>query len=393
MSKVRVGDIAIINGKSLGKNIPFPQIQYLDTGSITNGIIENIQMIDCNNDTIPSRAKRMVKNNTIIYSTVRPRLRHYGILHNPQENMIVSTGFVTIDAIEEKVNPLFLYYSLIKDDVTEYIASIADTAVSSYPSINPSDIADLEIDFPSIFEQNKISEILSAIDDKISTNNHINAELESMAKTIYDYWFLQFEFPDENGKPYKSSGGKMVWNEELKRDIPEGWEVRQFNEFIKFEKGKIPDELSDVKCDKLDLPYLTIDVANNGKPQFCSLNKMVYCSGGTIMVMDGAASGDVYIGNKGAIGSTLAMISPTNSSFSDAMIYNILKSNTAVYKKANTGSTVPHANRKFIENMKIALSKNGRKQTVSLRAFQKSQRRRKSLWLFTYALCNTFYGR
>ena len=73
--------------------------------------------------------------------------------------------------------------------------------------------------------QSKISSILKFLDDKIELNNKINSELEAMAKTIYDYWFLQFEFPNEEGKPYKSSGGKMVWNEELKREIPEGWEV------------------------------------------------------------------------------------------------------------------------------------------------------------------------
>lgn len=74
-------------------------------------------------------------------------------------------------------------------------------------------------------EQQKIASVLSSLDSKIELNNRINAELEAMAKTIYDYWFVQFDFPDANGKPYKSSGGKMVWNEELKREIPEGWEV------------------------------------------------------------------------------------------------------------------------------------------------------------------------
>lgn len=239
MSKIRVGDIAVINGKSLGKNIPFSQIHYLDTGNITNGIIDNIQIINCNIDPIPSRAKRMVKNNTIIYSTVRPRLRHYGILHNPKENLIVSTGFVTIDAIEEKVNPLFLYYSLIKENIIEYIASLADTAVSSYPSINPSDIADLEIDIPSILEQNKIAKILSNIDDKISINNRINSELESMVKTVYDYWFTQFDFPDENGKPYRSSGDAMVWNAELKKNIPKGWSVQSLSKIASLQPKSV----------------------------------------------------------------------------------------------------------------------------------------------------------
>ena len=78
-------------------------------------------------------------------------------------------------------------------------------------------------------DQKRIGDILSALDAKIELNNRINAELEKMAKTIYDYWFVQFDFPDANGKPYKSSGGKMVWSNELKREIPEGWEVLQLS--------------------------------------------------------------------------------------------------------------------------------------------------------------------
>lgn len=79
---------------------------------------------------------------------------------------------------------------------------------------------------------NKISKILDNIDQKIQTNNQINQELEAMAKALYDYWFVQFDFPDQNGKPYKSSGGKMVYNPELKREIPEGWGVTTFSNWI-----------------------------------------------------------------------------------------------------------------------------------------------------------------
>lgn len=86
-------------------------------------------------------------------------------------------------------------------------------------------IKDMLIPIPSIEEQEQLGNLANSIDKKISNNNKINAELESLAKTIYDYWFLQFEFPNEEGKPYKSSGGKMVWNEELKREIPEGWKA------------------------------------------------------------------------------------------------------------------------------------------------------------------------
>jgi type I restriction enzyme S subunit len=82
-----------------------------------------------------------------------------------------------------------------------------------------------------------LAKVLSSLDSKIELNNKINKELEAMAKTLYDYWFVQFDFPDENGKPYKSSGGKMVYNQELKREIPEGWEVDELKNLISIERG------------------------------------------------------------------------------------------------------------------------------------------------------------
>ena len=101
------------------------------------------------------------------------------------------------------------------------------------------DIAFSSISIPTfnLSEQKNIINILTPIDDKIILNNHINAELEAMAKTFYDYWFVQFDFPDENGKPYKSSGGKMVWNEEMKRQIPGGWEAVKMKDWILVDKS------------------------------------------------------------------------------------------------------------------------------------------------------------
>ncbi len=95
------------------------------------------------------------------------------------------------------------------------------------------DLRTLEVRLLPIEKQKEIATVLSGIDKKILNNTAICSLLGSMAKLLYDYWFVQFDFPDENGKPYKSSGGKMVWNEELKREIPEGWEVKTINDVIK----------------------------------------------------------------------------------------------------------------------------------------------------------------
>ncbi len=93
------------------------------------------------------------------------------------------------------------------------------------PRGDKSQILDFTIPNLKKSEQKKIAAVLSALDAKIDCNNRINAELEALTKTLYDYWFVQFDFPDANGKPYKSSGGKMVYNAALKREIPEGWQV------------------------------------------------------------------------------------------------------------------------------------------------------------------------
>ena len=105
----------------------------------------------------------------------------------------------------------------------------------------------------------RIAAILGSIDEKIELNRKKIAELEALAKTIYDYWFVQFDFPDKNGKPYKSSGGKMVWNEQLKREIPEGWEVKSIGSIeTNIVTGKTPNT-DDATNFGNDIPFLTID--------------------------------------------------------------------------------------------------------------------------------------
>lgn len=127
----------------------------------------------------------------------------------------------------------FIKYYL--DAIYMYLVGISTG--SARDNLNQNVILELEIPFPNNATQQSISKVLSDLDDKIELNNKINKELESMAKTLYDYWFVQFDFPNEEGKPYKSSGGKMVYKEELKREIPEGWEVKPISEWIKNSKN------------------------------------------------------------------------------------------------------------------------------------------------------------
>lgn len=130
----------------------------------------------------------------------------------------------------------YIYYLLKNLKLNEYKTG------SGVPTMNRNHLHPLKIQaFLDIPTQKSIAHILSTLDQKIAINNQINAQLEQMAKTLYDYWFVQFDFPDENGKPYKSSGGKMVYNDTLKREIPKGWNSVQLSDIANITMGQSPD--------------------------------------------------------------------------------------------------------------------------------------------------------
>lgn len=119
---------------------------------------------------------------------------------------------------------LFCYLSLLDLSARDSGSTLPSMTFESYYS--------LVISLPDVETQKKVADFIFDLRAKTENNKKIISELESLAKTIYDYWFLQFEFPNEDGKPYKSSGGKMVWNEELKREIPEGWEAKKIEDIV-----------------------------------------------------------------------------------------------------------------------------------------------------------------
>ncbi len=156
-----------------------------------------------------------------IYDEESILLPRKGTLSNIQ---YVNKPFWTVDTIyytvinQQLANTFFLYNYLKTLDLSSLDSG------TGVPSMTFNSYYDLKIYLPSIETQQKIAAVLSSLDAKIALNNHINTELEAMAKTLYDYWFVQFDFPDANGKPYKTSGGKMVYNSALKREIPDGWQ-------------------------------------------------------------------------------------------------------------------------------------------------------------------------
>jgi len=146
------------------------------------------------------------------------------------DKYIQSQDVAKIICNEDLLYPMFAYYLISSETVKKQLSAAAQQTKIRHTS--PDKIKDCVVWIPDLKEQKHIASILSNLDKKIALNRAINQNLEAVAKQLYDYWFVQFDFPNEEGKPYKSSGGKMVWNDELQMDIPEAWNVCRLSEFI-----------------------------------------------------------------------------------------------------------------------------------------------------------------
>ena len=182
---MRLGDCCKTNLHTYSDKEKWSLIRYLDTGSITEGRIDEIQTLYPGVDKIPSRARRKASVGDILFSTVRPNQKHYGIIEAGTENLLVSTGFTVVTVDTTIADPYFIYYYLTQSSVIESLQAIAEQSTSTYPSIKPSDIEDIELDLPELETQKKIGSTLRMLDRKIALNEEINDNLEQQAQAIY----------------------------------------------------------------------------------------------------------------------------------------------------------------------------------------------------------------
>lgn len=182
---MRLGDCCKTNLHTYSDKEKWSLIRYLDTGSITEGRIDEIQTLYPGVDKIPSRARRKASVGDILFSTVRPNQKHYGIIEAGTENLLVSTGFTVVTVDTTIADPYFIYYYLTQSSVIESLQAIAEQSTSTYPSIKPSDIEDIELDLPELETQKKIGSTLRMLDRKIALNQEINDNLEQQAQAIY----------------------------------------------------------------------------------------------------------------------------------------------------------------------------------------------------------------
>lgn len=181
-----------------------------------------------------------------------------GYVKNMKTPCSVASGiFVLRNSSKEKVNFDYLYHLLTSHIFKDFIKRNKAEG-STINHLYQRDLENFEINLPDLEVQEKVAFVLNSIDRKIQNNNKQIQTLESLAKTIYDYWFVQFDFPNEDGKPYKSSGGKMVWDNYIKREIPEGWDVKKIKEIeSNIITGKTPSTKDKSNFGK-DIPFITI---------------------------------------------------------------------------------------------------------------------------------------
>ena len=178
-----------------------------------------------------------VPNKCILFNKLNVRFKRVWRIDSQDENKIASTEFLPLVVDEDVADFQYFYYLLISDKITNYLCGQNTNTSGSHKRIDPVNFLNIEIKLPKRSIQRQIGKTLSALDRKIGLNKQINDNLEAMAKQLYDYWFVQFDFPNEEGKPYKSSGGAMVWNEKLKRKIPSCFEVVKMGNLCNFRNG------------------------------------------------------------------------------------------------------------------------------------------------------------
>ena len=178
-----VGDFCKDNIKSISSSNELKEILYLDTGSITNNKIDDLQTIS-ERDGFPSRAKRMIYDNDIVFSTVRPNLRHFGIIIKPAKNMIVSTGFSVLHNNSDRVSNEFLYMWITNDATLSFLQSIAENSVSTYPSINADDIMNIKIIIPTDNILSELNEVFRKTFLMIDYNNQEITKMQELKQLV-----------------------------------------------------------------------------------------------------------------------------------------------------------------------------------------------------------------
>jgi len=333
-----VGGRFIDEGINFVKSESVGQYKHLDNSLF--------QFIDEETDEKLKRSR--LKEGDLLFSIAGAYLGKLSIVSNLDipANTNQAVGVVRLD--KQIVDVEYLYYYFSQRNINEYINNLSSQ--SSQPNLNLGLLGNLSFDNKPLQTQKSIAKVLSELDSKIELNNKINQELEAMAKTLYDYWFVQFDFPNEQGKPYKSRGGKMVYNAELKRGIPEGWEVKMLRDFAIIKKGtliteKTADTNGGIKVVSAGIDYSYFHSKSNYEENTITVSASGANAGFINFWREPIFACDCTTVRGGSIAETL-------------LILEFLKMRQEYLYSQAKGSAQPHVYPKDVEALKIAIPSN-----------------------------------
>ena len=277
----------------------------------------------------------------------------------PEDNRYLHNQRIGLISCNGSLNKDFAYYLFMTQSVRQQISRSASGTKVKHTS--PEKIYDVQVDIPKIQTQKNIAIFLSLLDKKIQINNQINQELEAMAKTLYDYWFVQFDFPDQNGKPYKSSGGKMVYNPELKREIPEGWGVDSLWNIANFYNGLAMQKYRPDTNEDDYLPVIKIREMMNGfskdteKARLDIPTEAVVERGDILFSWSATLEVIIWGKEKGALNQHIFKV--TSDTYPKSFIYFELKSYLKVFKSIAElrKTTMGHITQDHLKQAKIVV--------------------------------------
>ena len=324
-----------VNYPKKSELLPEGDCVFLNTGNVRQNSFDfsNLDFITKEKDNLLRNGK--LQRDDIVLTT-RGTVGNVALYSQevPFSNIRINSGMVIIRVNKNFWHPYFIYLffqsHLFKKQISRLISG------SAQPQLPISILETVNIPQLTLDEQKEIIFNIKSIDQKIQINNQINQELEAMAKTLYDYWFVQFDFPDENGKPYKSSGGKMVYNPELKREIPEGWGVDSLWNIATFYNGLAMQKFRPASETAESLPVIKIREMFSGfskdteKASIDIPKEAVVESGDILFSWSATLEVIFWGGEKGALNQHIFKV--TSEKYPKSFIYNELRSYLKVFK-------------------------------------------------------------
>lgn len=278
--ETRLGKLIEINPETLSVSKYTGEIKYIDIASVNTGSLEGYTTYEISD--APSRARRIIKDKDIIFSTVRPNLRAYYFVKNAPPNAICSTGFAVLRA-KKGVNSRFIYSLVTENSFVDYLALVAKG--SAYPAVDTNDFKKAKVTVPDLPTQDRIADILSAYDDLIEANNRRIELLEQTAQELYKEWFVRFRFPGHENAKFEDG-------------IPEGWEIKRMNEFCYLTDGTHDTP----KPVDVGVPLVTGRCISSGFVDFDAAYNISEADHEGIKKRSGLKSGDILFSNIGTVG-------------------------------------------------------------------------------------------